>query len=79
MATESFSGFVLTSSSFDSSLQLVVDEKIENLDFLWLSVVDSLPLLLDRIEEVLDKWAWGLGRGATLYMSSPFKVLAQST
>ena len=79
MATESFSRFVLTSSSFDSSPQLVVEDKMEYVDFPWLSVVDSSPLMLDRIEEVLDKWAWGLGREDASSMSSPLKVLAQST
>ena len=64
---------------FDSSPQLVVEDKMEYVDFPWLSVVDSSPLMLDRIEEVLDKWAWGLGREDASSMSSPLKVLAQST
>jgi hypothetical protein len=78
MATVSACGFVLITSSLDSYPQLVVDDKKENVDFSWLSITDSTPLLLNRIEEVLSKWAWGLGRGEASSMSSPFKVLARS-
>ncbi len=78
MATESFSGFVLASSSFNSSPQLVAEDKMKYTDFPWLSVVDSSPLMLDRIEEVLDKWAWGLGREDASSMRFSLKVLAES-